>query len=520
MNLHQIDFEETKRFSSLFLDYIQNQTKLREFYNHQPDINSFEKAIEERGFNHEKRKVLADVIQDQYLGFPTPEIVSERIDSLPDANTFTLTTGHQLNIFTGPLFFIYKIVAVINMSKALKQRFPKYNFVPVYWMASEDHDFEEINNFNLFGKKYTWESDQSGPVGRFSTETMAALLDELPEKPDFCADGYLKQKNLADATRYIVNHLFGKHGLVILDADDALLKKELTSIIKDDLFNNMPHEVTQKTTSELDALGYKTQIFPRPINFFYMEDGLRQRIEKVDGKFMVLNTDKSFTKEEIETLIDEHPERFSPNVVLRPVYQEVILPNLAYVGGPAEVVYWLQLKGVFDHFQVPYPILFPRLFGLIISKTITKKMDKLHISNHDIFEDFDALKEKLLYADSEPAHILDEQLNALEQVFTAIQQKAVEVDKSLEGFIASEHKKVEKGVINIQKRLKRAEEQKEEVKLNQLRGILEKLFPEGHPQEREDNFLNFFINNPKFIDELIEQLDPFSLKYNVITDDA
>ena len=318
----------------------------------------------------------------------------------------------------------------------------------------------------------------------------------------------------------IVNHLFGDYGLVILDADDSLLKKEITQIMKDDLFENTPHKIAEKTTAELQTLGYKAQIFPRPINFFYMEDGLRQRIEEVDGQFMVLNTDKSFSKVEIEKLIDEHPERFSPNVVLRPVYQEVILPNLAYIGGPAEVAYWLQLKGVFDHFQVPYPIIFPRLFGLIISKAITKKMDKLQLSNHDLFKDFDALKENMLHADGDSSYKLDEQMKELEQVFSAIQQKAVEVDKSLEGFIASEYRKVEKGVTNIQKRLKRAEEQKEEVKLNQLRGILDKLFPGGHPQEREDNFLNFYINNPNFIDELIEHLNPFLLKYNVIRDDA
>jgi len=520
MNLHQIAFEETKRFSTIFLDYINNQKELRDYYSFLPDKESFQESIDARKFDDEKRKLLVDVITEQYKNCPTHSAVFENFKSLKGTNTFTITTGHQLNIFTGPLFFIYKIVAVINMAKILNERYPNNKFVPVYWMASEDHDFEEINNFNLFGKKYVWESDQKGPVGRFETDTITSLLDLVPEKPDFCIDGYLKQKNLADATRYIVNHLFGKHGLVIFDADNTELKKELRSIIKEDLFNNSPHKLAQKATAELETLGYKTQIFPRPINFFYMEDGLRQRIEEVDGKYTVLNTSKSFSKEEIEALIDEHPERFSPNVVLRPVYQEVILPNLAYVGGPAEVAYWLQLKGVFDHFQVPFPILFPRLFAMIIAKAISKKMDKLQLTDHEIFQDFDSLKEKLLYENSDPAHNLDEQIHEIETVFTAIQQKANEVDKSLEGFIASEFKKVEKGVVNIQKRLKRAEEQKEEVKLNQLRGILDKLFPNGHPQERQDNFLSFYINNPYFIEDLIKSLDPFALKYNILSEDA
>ncbi|MCK5279453.1 MAG: bacillithiol biosynthesis BshC, partial [Cyclobacteriaceae bacterium] len=208
------------------------------------------------------------------------------------------------------------------------------------------------------------------------------------------------------------------------------------------------------------------------------------------------------------------------NVVLRPVYQEVILPNLAYIGGPAEVAYWLQLKDVFDHYEIPFPVLFPRLFGMIISKTIAKKMDKLQLDQKAVFKDFSVLKEELLYKDTEPVHDLTGQIGEIEKIFKSIKDKVGTLDKSLEGFVMSEFKKAEKGVENIQKRLKKAEEQKEEVSIKQLEGILEKLFPNGNPQEREDNFLNFYINNPYFIHELIELLDPFKLSYNILTEDA
>jgi bacillithiol biosynthesis cysteine-adding enzyme BshC len=437
-----------------------------------------------------------------------------------DLNTFTITTGHQLNIFTGPLFFIYKIVAAINMAKILKEKYSSYNFVPVYWMASEDHDFEEINNFRLFGEKYVWETEQKGPVGRFETQTMKSLLDEIPEKPDFFTQCYLDSKNLSKATRIIANQLFGDHGLVILDADEKELKDQFKSIIKDDLLNGKAHQSVQTATKQLEGLGYKSQIFPRPINLFYMDNGLRERIEEVDGKYMVMHTSLSFSKEEIETLIDEHPEKFSPNVVLRPVYQEVILPNLAYIGGPAEVSYWLQLKDVFDHYEIPFPVLFPRLFGMIISKAIVRKMDKLQLDPKAVFKHFSVLKEELIYKDTEPVHDLTGQICEIEKVFDSIKSKVNELDKSLEGFVMSEFKKAEKGIGNIQKRLKKAEEQKEEVSIKQLEGILEKLFPDGNPQEREDNFLNFYINNPNFINELIDLLNPFELNYNILTEDA
>ncbi len=519
MNLKQIAFEETKQFSSLFLDYINNKTGLQKFYTYSPTIENFKEAIAHRNFDNEKRPALVNTLKNQYKNIPAPSEVSNNIESLGQQNTFTVTTGHQLNIFTGPLFFIYKVVAAINMAKTLNSTYPSNHFVPVYWMASEDHDSDEINNFRLFGEKYVWETDQKGPVGRFKTSSMKSLFEDLPEKPDFFLDGYLGKSNLSEATRYIVNHLFGKHGLVILDADDMELKKMFKPVILDDILHHTPFEFAQTDTKGLEDQGYKGQIYPRPINLFFMENGTRERIEESKGNFNVLNTSLSFTKEEIAKLIDEHPEKFSPNVVLRPVYQEMILPNLAYIGGPAEVAYWLQLKGVFDHFEIPFPILFPRLFTLIISKAITRKMHKLQVSEQDVFKDFNTLKESLLYRENDPSHDLSDQLHKIGLAFESIRKQAGVLDKSLEGFVLSEYKKVEKGVGNIQKRLKKAEEQKIEVQINQIKGILDKLFPNGNPQEREDNFLNFYINNPAFIDELIDQLDPFVLKFNILTED-
>ncbi|MCK5699700.1 MAG: bacillithiol biosynthesis BshC, partial [Cyclobacteriaceae bacterium] len=307
MNLHQFDFEETKRFSSIFLDYINNSKELQDYYSYRPEIESFEKAIANRNFDDSKRPTLVNSIKNGYSNLISHEAVSSNIELLNQKNTYTITTGHQLNIFTGPLFFIYKIVATINMAKMLKEKYPSNNFVPVYWMASEDHDFEEINNFKLFGKKYVWETTQKGPVGRFETATMKSVLDEISEKPELFTNGYLNQNNLADATRYIVNELFGEFGLVIVDADEKDLKTEFRSIIKDDIFNNNAHALAQNTTKQLEDLGHKSQIYPRPINFFFMEDCIRERIEETEGNYVVLNTSKILTREEMEALIDEHP---------------------------------------------------------------------------------------------------------------------------------------------------------------------------------------------------------------------
>ena len=167
MKVDKIDLGETGLFSPIFLDYIKQKKPLQPFYNLYPFKKNVGKQVKlkKESFSSETRKILTTVLNSQYEGFTISDTLSSNLQKLEQENTFTITTGHQLNIFTGPLYFIYKIVTVINACKELKADFPDYNFVPVYWMASEDHDFEEISYFKLFNKKYIWETDQKGRVG-------------------------------------------------------------------------------------------------------------------------------------------------------------------------------------------------------------------------------------------------------------------------------------------------------------------------------------------------------------------
>ena len=520
MITHRIDFEKTGRFTKVFLDYINGKPDLKPFYNLPPAIGSFEPAMKKRTFSHEKRAILANVLARQYGEGSRHKKVLDNIAVLRDENTFTVTTGHQLNLCTGPLYFIYKILAVIKMTEKLARLHPAHRFVPVYWMAGEDHDFAEISHFNLWGKKIEWQLDARGPVGLLETKGLEALFEDIPDLPDFIRKAYLESTNLAAATRRLVDDLFGKYGLVVMDADDKALKMQFREVMRDDLFSHTVYGLVSDTSAELKAAGYKNQVYTRPVNLFYMEKGLRERIVEDGGVFRVLNTEMTFSGDEMMSLLDNSPEKLSPNVVLRPLYQEFILPNLAYVGGPAEIAYWLQLKSVFDHYKTPFPILFPRLFAMIIPRAVRKKMLKLHITESDLFHDFQVLKEKILYDDGLPANDLSQEMKILDKAFNLVKQKATEIDKSLEGYVVAEQKKAEKGMLNIQKRLKKAIEQKEATKIKQLESVMEKLFPEGNLQERHDNFLNFYINNPLLISELHDALDPYKLKFNILTEDA
>lgn len=516
MQVEKIDLGDTESFSDFFLDYLGNKEVLRPFFGLRPEIACFEEQISKKQFADEKRNVLNDVLSSQYSGYGTSAAVESNLTALKSSKTFTITTGHQLNIFTGPLYFIYKIVTVVNACKALKEKYPDYNFVPVYWMASEDHDFDEISYFNLFGKKYKWETQQTGAVGSMKPKELESLLGELPEKIELFEKAYLQHDTLADAVRYYVNELFGKEGVIVIDADDSKLKGLFASVIKDDIVNRTANELVESTNSEIEAAGYTPQIYSREINFFYLEDGSRERIIKKEGGYEVNNTGKKFSETEILDEVENHPERFSPNVVMRPLYQETILPNLAYVGGPAEMVYWLQLPKVFAHYQTPFPILLPRNFALYLNGGLQKKMEKLGLTSKEMFKDFQTLKNEYLATNGQKAMNLNGEVNDLKKVYDILIEKAQTVDGSLKGFIAAEHAKAAKGLDNIGKRLKKSEEQKHDTALGQIEALKEKLFPGGGLQERHDNFLNFYINNPNFIQEILDALDAFDLRMHVV----
>ena len=511
----QIPFEQTNQFSSIFLDYIQGKDALKPFYGHFPKLENFALQIEQRkSFPQQHREVLADVLLTQYEGLANKSVAT--IQKLRDSHTFTVTTGHQLNIFSGPLYFIYKIVSTINLAKELQTQYPDYQFIPIYWMATEDHDFEEISHFRLFGKKYQWATEQNGAVGQMSTAGLEAIMEEIKEMPAFFQSAYATGKNLATATREYVHYLFGDEGLLIVDADDANLKKLFTPVIEADLFSENISEKAIATSQALADADYKTQIYIRGVNLFYLEKGIRTRIEKQGEWFVGVDADLKFSEAEMREMIANSPEKFSPNVVLRPLYQEVILPNLAYLGGPSEVAYWLQLKGIFELFNTPFPILMPRNFALIINKASAKRIDKLNLQVTDLFKDEVTLRKQFVVENAESEVELKAELEQLHKLYNQIVAKAEQVDKSLVGFARSEEQKATKGIENIEKRLKKSEERNQSNAVNQLLKLKETLFPDSTPQERKDNFLNFYLNDPELIQKLLATLKPLDFQMNIV----
>ena len=527
---YHLDFSKTNQFSKLFLDYISNKEELKEFYGNLPQLEDFEKQINSKNkngrnnFDKNKRKILVDALHNQYSKTENPP--TETINLLQKETTFTVTTGHQLNIYTGTLYFHYKIQTVINACKILKNSYPKYDFIPIYWMASEDHDLEEIASFTLFGKKYTWQTDQKGAVGRMNTKGLNNLgfkEEKAKELGKFYKSAEEKNENLMQATREIVHSFYQKDGLVILDGDDKELKKLFIPIIKDELRTQNSHLKIEESSKKLNELGYKTQVTPREINLFYLEDNLRERIVKNESNntFEILNTDATFSESEIMNLVETNPEKFSPNVALRPVYQEIILPNLSYTGGPGELAYWLQLKSMFEYFEVDFPILLPRNFVLFIPKVIYQKMNKTNLSFEDIFSSFDTLRLHYATQNAENDVLLENERQEIENIFSQLEAKfltSIKTDVSLQKSITSEKVRALKRIDHISKKLRKAEERKLSDAINQIKSVKENLFPKGSLQERYDNFLNFVINDENFLDKIQENIDPFDLRFLIVTE--
>jgi bacillithiol biosynthesis cysteine-adding enzyme BshC len=505
-----IPLRQAASFPKLFLDYLDKKVSLKPFYTDFPDIEGFKNTISKRTFKN--REVLVEALKSQYSGLKA----SPDFDVLLSDNTFTVTTGHQLNIFTGPLYVIYKIVSTINLAQKLKTSFPDYNFVPVYWMATEDHDFEEISYFNLFGQKHVWETEQKGGVGRMDPSGLLKIIEGLRDKPEIFEKAYAENSTLGAAVRQYMHQLFGPQGLVCIDGDDRLLKGLFSQAMQNDLFEHAAESAVLKTSSDLEHLGYKTQIHCRSINFFYLENNLRERIEIQGDKFVVLNTDLSFSKDELLEIIEKTPEKLSPNVVLRPLYQETILPNLAYLGGPSEIGYWLQLKSIFDDSHLSFPILLPRNLALAINEGTLKRMNKLGVKAEDLFLDEVGLKRNFVEKNSEHSLSLAKEIAGIESLFDEIAIKAIEVDATLKAAIESEKVKNSTALGHLEKRIKKAEEKKFETSLNQLQGLKDKLFPGGGLQERSENFLNFYLNDQEFINKVSSAFDPLDFNFNII----
>ncbi len=538
MQKNSLSYRDTNYFTPLVTDYLDQKENVKQFYELFPTLDNFGKQILSKKDNYnsnggtEKRAVLARVIKDQYKNLKTSEATAGNIELLEKETTFTVTTGHQLNLFTGPLYFLYKIVTAINLAAELKKEYPQYNFVPVYWMATEDHDFEEISFFHLHGKKFQWNPPKSkrsgGPVGELPTEGLEDVFElfsaeignskNAQQLKEWFKKAYLDHDNLADATRYLANELFGTQGLVILDSHHPDLKRLYIPHIQKELFEQVSFKTVQQKAEALEKEGYKVQVNPREINLFYINEGLRERIVEKDGKFFVHDNQITWTAEELEDLIRKHPERFSPNVLLRPLYEEVILPNLCYIGGGGELAYWFQLKQLFEGAGVTFPILLLRNSVLLQTEKQDQKRQKLNISLPELFlKPHELINRKVRRISNINIDFSPQKEHLVEQ-FRGMYELAEQTDRSFLNAVKAQEVKQLKGLDHLEKRLLKAQKRKLEDEVSRISALQQELFPGKGLQERHHNFSEFYLEyGDALIPALLQNLKPLELKFDILS---
>ena len=508
-----IPYSATGSFARMVVDYVEGKETLLPFYQHAVSSAGIRAAIVERKNYPTNRNLLVAELQKQYLHVENDEKVKANIEKLSLENTFTITAAHQPNIFTGHLYFIYKILHAIKLAALLEKEIPENNFVPVFYMGSEDADLEELGHIYLFGEKYEWKTNQAGAVGRMKVDNaLIQLIDTISGQLSIEPFGieliallkacYKEGATIEEATFHLIHHLFADYGLIVLLPDNPELKAAFATVIERELTEGFSHKAVALTAAAFPK-EYKVQASGREINLFYLKDDSRERIEKGNSGYMVNNTKIEFTEQEILAELKNNPECFSPNVILRPVFQEMILPNIAFIGGGGEIAYWLELKKVFETVTVPFPVLILRNSFLLAEENHLELMRRLKLTVGDLFRSEQDMLNDLVKRDSMvQLNLEQEKLQAI-AFYQGLMKITGEVDISLVKHTENLLAKALNKINGLEKKMLKAEKKKFEAAQRQLHKLKTLLFPHNNLQERIENFMPFYARWGKAFIEMV-----------------
>ncbi len=523
-----IPFSSTHVFSKLINDYLEGKGTALDFVQYAPNLEGYRAAIEGRKKHPINRGLLFDVLTKQYANLPQENAVNNQIALLKKDNTFVVTTAHQPNLFTGPLYFFYKIIHAIQLAASLKVAFPECNFVPVYYMGSEDADLDEVGSFNLDQTKCQWVTKQSGAIGRMQVddallillkqlESYWTILPQGQKALEILKEAYQKGKTISEATLTFVHAFFGAKGLLVLQPDDAALKAAFIPVMEKELLTGFSHQAIQPTIAALSK-DYHVQSEGRSINLFYLKDNLRARIEKQGDQYIVVDSAIQFTEAEIIAELNQYPERFSPNVILRGVFQETILPGVVFVGGGGELAYWMELKNVFQAVGVHYPLLQLRNSFLLISQKQAEQWSAMQFEEQDLFKPILELEIAYVKKHTNTKLDLQDQLNHLSSLYTNIKNQAVEVDASLGAHTENLAKQANAKLVALEKKMLRAERRKQAVDIQRIHRIKKELFPQDNLQEREAHFSQWVGQyDLSWIDTIMEHSKGLASRFRIVT---
>ncbi|MGE5314544.1 MAG: bacillithiol biosynthesis cysteine-adding enzyme BshC [Acidobacteriota bacterium] len=503
-------------FSGLYVDYLNNYERVaRYFAGNYTAVADWQRTIEQAVARPLDRATLVRVLHEQNRALHCSVRTLANIDLLDNHNTVAVVTGQQLGLFSGPLYTLFKTITTLKLAEKLSIDFPSYHFVPVFWLEGEDHDFDEINSVTILNaqnelQQFTYlvggqPFDRNpGATGAICIdETITALFDSLAaslthtEYTDGVVEllrGYYKPgATLMEAFAGLMHRLFEETGLVLLNANHPELKQLMKPVFRREIETESDTSklIIEKSVELEDQ--YHAQIKPKPINLFMFHKGGRFPLEPSEHDYYLKGTRQRYTRDELLSAIDATPEMFSPNVALRPVCQDMILPTVAYIGGPGEIAYFAQLKTVFEKFGVPMPIIYPRATATILEEKINKVLEKYSLTMPDLMGDLDLVLQKISEQVAEvKVEDLFSTMNA--KIHAALVEGSFgiqQIDPTLKPVIDSTMQKFEQHLKGVKEKTQKAQQQKQEVSLKQIRKAASTLFPNENFQEREFTVLQF-----------------------------
>lgn len=537
-----INFSDIPGHQNLFLDYLYEFENVAEFYSN--DFRNKENYLKIFKNVAENRRILSPDISElltrQYSQLDPSRLTQQNIKKFSDKKTLAIVTGQQLGIVGGPLYTFYKIITAIKLSRFLSERYDDYNFVPVFWLEADDHDFNEVRSIKIIDEGNTLltlgykeeiaEDDLKQSVGRIHFDSsINEFLDKLNnslketefKSPLFShlKDFYNEGKSFKDAFRNLVFNYFDEYGLIIFDPQDDEVKKLLKPVFKKEITDFRIHtEQLVQVSATLEEL-YHAQVKVKPVNLFLRVDEGRHSIEPVENEYRLRRKRKSFTQEQLLELLENEPDKFSPNVLLRPICQDYLFPTAFYIAGPSEISYFAQIKPLYELYNIAQPMIYPRSSATILENAIGNSLEKYSVSINEIFIDVENVKKRIINSVEETS--VDEMFNGIagqiETTFDQLKEKLIDLDKTIADSSNRYRDKILSTVNELKSKAEKAQQKKYEVTLRQIDRAAVHLFPNSNLQEREINFINFANKyGEEFLKKIFDELQINKFEHQVI----
>ena len=513
----RVPFSRFKAFPALFERYCTAYEDVADFY--AGDFRSAEarRAAADRAADHERdRAAVADVLLDQNERWGMGPKTREHIEALRGGDAVAVVTGQQVGFLTGPLYTVYKTITALQLARQLAEETGR-PAVPVFWVEGEDHDFDEIAGVTVlaqndaqkirYGGPEPPEDGNLGAVGRLRLDGQAkAALDALDEalpptefKSELMArvrDAYAPDVRLEDAFVHLLRDFFPEAGLVFLNPDDVHLKRLTAPLFRREIEDGETAAARIEEASEKLRGPFHAQVQPRPLNLFLLDESGRHPIDLEGDRFRLRGRERSFTKAELLSRLDEAPEEFSPNVVLRPLMQDLLVPTAAYVAGPSEVSYFAQYKGVYEWAGLPMPIIYPRASATLVESKVQKVLDRYELGRRRLRGgggEGVPPPRRGRAGGGRRRGLQGRHAALLHQAVEAVKPKVQEVDRTLVKAAEAARTSLVKELERLKERVVKAEKRNQDA----VRGRLEKaaagLYPGGTLQERTLSVL-YFLN--------------------------